>query len=330
MSKILEEWKVDTNIITPLYKQLAENIRWSISTGKIPTGSILPPLRELARELNLCVNTVRSAYKLLEEQHLVVTRPYHGTEVVNLIKSNNNKPTNNEALSKEFLFDAVSKLYFNGYNIKEIESMFGETIKRISSTSYMNRVLFVECSEFDAQKLSEQMASELGVYVEPVVLNDLKNYLIHAKKSGIKLQAIITTYFHYSEVLLAAQGYDIPIYGVVVEMSPETLNYISSMPPHSKIGIVCQRDHSIQYLINSIKSIAKDKEIRMAYVDEKEKLKEVINNWGDAFIVAQTCEKQVKDLSPAGPVFFLYDMINDQSITMLREYLKQNNSGSNK
>ena len=327
MSKILEEWKVDTNIITPLYKQLAENIRWSISTGKVPAGSILPPLRDLARELNLCVNTVRSAYKLLEEQHLVVTRPYHGTEVLNLIKSNRTtSASNGDTSSEDYLFDAVMKLYLQGHKLTEIEKMFEGVKKRISSTNYSNRVLFVECSDYDAQKLSEQIASELDVYVEPVVLIDLENYLIKAKKNGTKYKAIITTYFHYSEVLTAAQGYEIPIYGVVVEMSPETLNYISKMPSHSKIGIICQRNHSIQYLINSIKSIAKDKEVRMTYIDEKEKLQDIVHNWGDAFIVAQTCKKQVADLSPSRPVFFLYDLINDQSITMLRDYLKQNKS----
>lgn len=327
MNKILDEWKVNTNINTPLYKQLAENIRWSISTGKVTNGWTLPPLRQLASKFNLSVNTVRAAYKLLEEQQLVVTRPHHGTEVVNLLVPKSIKPNDDiSATTEDYISDAISKAFLSGYGTEEIRSMFERALERAAVLDYSNRILFVECSEHDARSLGEQISSTLGIYVDPVILEDLGSYLSQLKTSKHKYEAIVTTYFHYATVMQVAQSYDMPIYGVVVEMGSETLNYISSMPAQSKIGLVCQPDHSVQYLHNSLQSITKDLEIKTAFSQDTEELKEIIN-WGDAFIVTQPCERQVKELSPSGPVFFFYDRINDQSMTMLKEYLRQQKAG---
>jgi|GEM_PF-577550 len=323
MDRILEEWKVNTSITTPLYKQLANNIRWSISTGKIQNGWTLPPLRELARHFNLSVNTVRAAYKLLEEQQLVVTRPHHGTEVVNPLSPESIRPAALvDADGEGHLFEAVMKLYNSGHNFAQIEDVFKKVLERVSSGTCLNKVLFVECSEYDARSLGEQLAAALGVYVDPVVLGDLSNYLAQVKTGKMNYKAIVTTYFHYAAVLNASQIYDIPVYGVVVEMGADTLNYISALPADSKIGVVCQPDHSLQYLLNSIQTLVKDMEIRTAYTNETESLKELIA-WGDVFIITQPCEQLVKELSPEGPVFFFYDRINGQSVTMLREYLQQ-------
>jgi hypothetical protein len=40
---LVEEWKVNNSLPTPLAKQLADNIRWSISIGKIKPGGQTAP-----------------------------------------------------------------------------------------------------------------------------------------------------------------------------------------------------------------------------------------------------------------------------------------------
>lgn len=49
----------------PLYRQLYEELRAAILTGRLKPGARLPPTRELARELDVSRNTVLSAYELL-------------------------------------------------------------------------------------------------------------------------------------------------------------------------------------------------------------------------------------------------------------------------
>lgn len=56
---------------TPLYRQLAEEIRSSILDGKLRPGEKLPPTRELAGTLGLNRTTVAAAYEVLEREGLI-------------------------------------------------------------------------------------------------------------------------------------------------------------------------------------------------------------------------------------------------------------------
>ena len=76
-----EVWKINKDSKIPYTDQLVRNIRWSIFTGEVRWTEKLPPIRVLADELGISINTVRNAYKRLEQQELVVTRPQIGTIV---------------------------------------------------------------------------------------------------------------------------------------------------------------------------------------------------------------------------------------------------------
>src|SRR5271154_5869238 len=55
----------------PLYKQLHEQIKSAIATGRMVRGEKLPATRELAGSLGLNRTTVAAAYELLESDGLI-------------------------------------------------------------------------------------------------------------------------------------------------------------------------------------------------------------------------------------------------------------------
>lgn len=61
-----------------LYKNLADCIENMITSGEINEGDKLPPVRKLAVDLKMNNATVVAAYKLLEEQGLIYTKPGSG------------------------------------------------------------------------------------------------------------------------------------------------------------------------------------------------------------------------------------------------------------
>ena len=63
-----EVWKINKDSKIPYTDQLVRNIRWSIFTGEVRWTEKLPPIRVLADELGISINTVRNAYKRLEQQ----------------------------------------------------------------------------------------------------------------------------------------------------------------------------------------------------------------------------------------------------------------------
>ena len=59
--------KIDTNLSTPLFKQLMNQIKNAVMDGLLKPGDTLPSIRQLANDLELNHNTVAKAYQLLEE-----------------------------------------------------------------------------------------------------------------------------------------------------------------------------------------------------------------------------------------------------------------------
>lgn len=73
--------EVDTGSAVPAYEQIRSQIAALIETGGLPSGHRLPPVRQLAADLGLAVNTAARAYRELESAGLVVSRVRHGTVV---------------------------------------------------------------------------------------------------------------------------------------------------------------------------------------------------------------------------------------------------------
>ncbi len=67
---------------SPMYRQIAEQLRLRIESGELAPGSQLPTELVLREEFNASRNTVRDAIKWLTNLGLVETRPGQGTFVV--------------------------------------------------------------------------------------------------------------------------------------------------------------------------------------------------------------------------------------------------------
>ncbi len=78
----LGEWfQADPRASKPLFDQLRSQIIDGIRSGRLPPGTRLPTVRELAAQLNMAVNTVARAYRELESAGILETRGRFGTFV---------------------------------------------------------------------------------------------------------------------------------------------------------------------------------------------------------------------------------------------------------
>ena len=73
--------QVDTSSPVPPYEQIRAQLQAMVTSGALPEGTRLPPIRQLAGDLGLATNTVGRAYHELELEGLVETRGRHGTVV---------------------------------------------------------------------------------------------------------------------------------------------------------------------------------------------------------------------------------------------------------
>ncbi|MFG2099207.1 GntR family transcriptional regulator [Micromonospora echinaurantiaca] len=72
---------VDQDSSVPPYEQVRGQLAEMVGDGRLPVGTRLPTVRQLAADLNLAANTVARAYRELEAAGLLRTRGRHGTFV---------------------------------------------------------------------------------------------------------------------------------------------------------------------------------------------------------------------------------------------------------
>ena len=73
--------KVDHSSGVPIYRQIMEQIKYSIAKGSLKPGDRLPAIRQLSLELQVNPNTVVKAYSELEHGQVIETRRGTGTFV---------------------------------------------------------------------------------------------------------------------------------------------------------------------------------------------------------------------------------------------------------
>ena len=73
------EFKLDPKSGIPFYRQIIDQIRYGIVTGKLQVGEQLPTVRALAVELKVNLNTVSKAYRELEIQNILESQQGTGT-----------------------------------------------------------------------------------------------------------------------------------------------------------------------------------------------------------------------------------------------------------
>lgn|SRR5262245_23791892 len=64
---------------TPVFRQIADEVRRGISIGVLRPGDPLPAVRQLAADLRVNANTVQHAYRTLEQEGVVEVRRGKGT-----------------------------------------------------------------------------------------------------------------------------------------------------------------------------------------------------------------------------------------------------------
>src|SRR5262245_51164287 len=71
---------VDERDSRPLYQQLVDEIKTLIARGELAEGTMLPPVRQVASDLGVNLNTVAFAYRRLQKEGLIRVR--HGSGAV--------------------------------------------------------------------------------------------------------------------------------------------------------------------------------------------------------------------------------------------------------
>jgi GntR family transcriptional regulator len=78
------QFRIEQASSRAVYRQIMDQVKRDIALGKIIEGERLPTVRELAGQLAINPNTIGKAYRQLEQEGIIVTRPGAGAFIANL------------------------------------------------------------------------------------------------------------------------------------------------------------------------------------------------------------------------------------------------------
>jgi GntR family transcriptional regulator len=119
--------QIDTNLYTPLFQQLIDQIKKGVMDGLLKQGDPLPSIRQLANDLELNNNTVAKAYRLLDRDSVIQTKGYRGT-VIHADAKQNSAVNINDSISTK-LSETIKSLRESGATDSEIRIAFSNVMK---------------------------------------------------------------------------------------------------------------------------------------------------------------------------------------------------------
>jgi GntR family transcriptional regulator len=76
--------RIDNASDRPVYQQIIDHVKRDIALGRLGKDERLPTVRQLAGQLAINPNTIAKAYRQMEQEGIITTRPGAGTFVANL------------------------------------------------------------------------------------------------------------------------------------------------------------------------------------------------------------------------------------------------------
>lgn len=107
----------------PIYRQVADEIKALIARGTLGEGVQLPPVRQLAADLGVNLNTIATAYRQLQEEGLIAIR--HGSGAV--VASRTTTTAGEEELRRP-LRTALTQLVLSGRRKGDIMRIVSEEL----------------------------------------------------------------------------------------------------------------------------------------------------------------------------------------------------------
>lgn len=113
-----------------VYQQIIDQIKRDIALGRLIKEEKLPTVRQLAGQLAINPNTIAKAYRQLEQEGIIVTKPGAGAFVANL-DSNLSR-----AVKKRVILEELERIIVEAFHMQidgpTLLEWFGNTVEKFN------------------------------------------------------------------------------------------------------------------------------------------------------------------------------------------------------
>jgi len=118
----------------PIHDQLVAGLRGLIAEGKLAEGDELPPVRQLAADLGINLNTVARAYRDLTDAGLLASVRGRGTIVIATVERASGPKAEERKRVEAGIAAALSNAKIAGFTREAIEAIAIRQIERLLKT----------------------------------------------------------------------------------------------------------------------------------------------------------------------------------------------------
>ncbi len=124
------QFLIDNASGRPVYQQIIGQIKRDIALGRLTKDEKLPTVRQLAAQLAINPNTIAKAYRQLEQEGIIVTKPGAGAFVANL-DSNLSRAVRKKLVSEELERIAVEAFHMQ-IDRQTLLEWFNNTVEKFN------------------------------------------------------------------------------------------------------------------------------------------------------------------------------------------------------
>ncbi|MCK5114953.1 MAG: GntR family transcriptional regulator [Phycisphaerae bacterium] len=127
------QFNLDQSSARPVYQQIIDSIKREIALGRISKGQKLPTVRRLAAQLIINPNTIAKAYRQLESEGIISTRPGSGAFVAQL------NSTLSHAVRQKIITEKIELLAVDAIHMQigrpTLQTWLSDTLDRFQFTT---------------------------------------------------------------------------------------------------------------------------------------------------------------------------------------------------
>jgi len=116
----------------PIYRQLMEQVKFQIASGRLTPGDVLPSVRDTAQELEINPMTVSKAYSLLERDGILARDRGQGMRVVDRKVKGGIRERREEL--RMLLRDVVVKAHQLGFDADSVMELLKPLLAELDNT----------------------------------------------------------------------------------------------------------------------------------------------------------------------------------------------------
>ena len=125
--------RIDNASDRPVYQQIIDQVKRDIALGRLNKDEKLPTVRQLGKQIAINPNTIAKAYRQLEQEGIIVTKPGAGAFVANL-DSNLSRAVRKKIISEELERIAVEAFHMQ-IDRQTLMELFNNAVEKFNFPS---------------------------------------------------------------------------------------------------------------------------------------------------------------------------------------------------